>query len=158
MLTRLIVGALLISGIPSTKLDQGEARVIVVVNAANPTAQLPREQLSEIFLRQRSTWPNGQEILPVDQIEKSPQRITFTRDIERQSMGAIRRFWQERIFSGNEEPPPERVTDAEVLTYVRSNPGSIGYVREGTDLGTGVKAIVVTESAGNGTAARSHSE
>ncbi|MBA2683357.1 MAG: substrate-binding domain-containing protein [Gemmatimonadaceae bacterium] len=131
-------------------------RVIVVVNAANATSELSRDRVSQIFLRQLSTWTNGQEILPVDQNEKSPTRIVFTHDIERQSVSSMRRYWQERIFSGHDAPPPERVTDVDVLTYVRSNPGAIGYVREGTDLGTGVKAIIVKDQSGNGSADDSH--
>ena len=66
--------------------------------------------------------------------------------MQNQSVASLKRYWQERIFSGNESPPPERVTDADVLTYVRSNPGAIGYVVEGQDLGPGVK-VVMTSSA-----------
>jgi len=123
--------------------NRADVRIVVVVNTANAVNVLPREQLSKIYLRQIPTWNGGNEILPVDQIEKSPARIAFSRDVQRQSLSALRRYWQERIFSGDESPPPERVTDAEVLTYVRSNAGAIGYVVEGTDLGTGVKVMEI---------------
>jgi len=127
----------------SAMANRADVRIVVVVNTANAVNVLPREQLSKIYLRQIPTWNGGNEILPVDQIEKSPARIAFSRDVQRQSLSALRRYWQERIFSGDESPPPERVTDAEVLTYVRSNAGAIGYVVEGTDLGTGVKVMEI---------------
>jgi hypothetical protein len=44
-----------------------------------------------------------------------------------------------------------------VLTYVRSNPDAIGYVAEGTDLGSGVKALLITDSARDATAVSTHS-
>jgi hypothetical protein len=69
----------------------------------------------------------------------------FTQNVQGLTVRALKIYWQRRIFSGDESPPPERVTDSDVLTYVRSNSGAIGYVLEGTDLGTGVKPLVVTE-------------
>ena len=95
--------------------------------------------------------------LPVDQIERSSARIAFARDVQLETVKALKVYWQQRIFSGDESPPPERVTDSDVLTYVRSNSGAIGYVLEGTDLGTGVKALVVTETARDATAVSTHS-
>jgi len=121
--------------------------VVVVVNAANPVHTLTRERLSMIFLRQVEAWDDGPEILPVDQIDKSPARAAFARDVHRRSVGALKRYWQERIFSGNDSPPPERVTDSDVLTYVRSNPGAIGYVLEGQELGNGIKAVQILSTA-----------
>lgn len=132
-------------------------RVVVVVNSANATSTLRREQVAKIFLRQIATWDDGSEILPVDQNERSPARVAFSRTVQGQTVRALKTYWQQRIFSGDESPPPERVTDSDVLTYVRSNSGAIGYVTEGTDLGQGVKALVVTELARDATAVSTHS-
>jgi len=49
-----------------------------------------------------------------------------------------------RAASGRANPPPERVSDADILTYVRSKPGAIGNVKGGAELGGGVKAIAIT--------------
>jgi ABC-type phosphate transport system substrate-binding protein len=133
------------------------ARIVVVVNVSNTITAIPRERLAKIFLREIGEWQNGQEILPVDQIDKSPARIIFARDVLNQSIAAARRYWQERIFSGSESPPPDRVTDTDVLTYVRSNPGAIGYVLEGSELGTGVKAVPVTQNGQESGTVNSHS-
>jgi len=123
-----------------------DVHVIVVTNASNSATSLPREQVASIFLRQVVAWGNGDEILPVDQIERSPARAAFARDVQHQSLKALKTYWQQRIFSGDEPPPPERVTDSDVLTYIRSNVGAIGYVVEGTNLGIGVKAIIITQT------------
>jgi ABC-type phosphate transport system substrate-binding protein len=122
-------------------------KVVVIVNSANPVTTMRREQIARMFLREVPAWNNGEEILPVDQLERSPSRATFAREVEGQTVSSLKIYWQQRIFSGNESPPPERVSDADVLTYVRSNAGAIGYVVEGTDLGTGVKAVVITETS-----------
>ena len=41
-------------------------------------------------------------------------------------------------------PPLERTTDAEVLEYVPSTPGAIGYVSAGAELGAQVKVLSVS--------------
>jgi hypothetical protein len=131
-----------------------DTRVVIVVNAANPVRTLTRDRLSKIFLREVITWDDGVEILPVDQIDKTAAHAVFTRQVLDRSVIALKRYWQERIFSGNESPPPDRVTDGDVLTYVRSNPGAIGYVLEGQNLGPGVKPVVLVTSATDETAAQ----
>jgi ABC-type phosphate transport system substrate-binding protein len=143
MRTRLLALALLFVVTTGATARRSDVNIVVVVNAANPTNALPRAKVAQIFLRQTGEWENGTEILPVDQIERSPAHIAFVRTVLGQSVSTLRRYWQERIFSGNESPPPDRVTDADVLTYVRSNSGAIGYVAAGTDLGTGIKVLVI---------------
>jgi hypothetical protein len=133
-----------------------DVKVVIVVNSANPVSTMRREQVARMFLREVSAWNNGEEILPVDQLERSPSRVTFAREVQGQTVSSLKTYWQQRIFSGNDSPPPERVSDADVLTYVRSNPGAIGYVVEGTDLGTGVKPVVITEE-GDPRAVKKHS-
>jgi ABC-type phosphate transport system substrate-binding protein len=132
-------------------------KVLVIVNAANTTSTMRREQVARIFLRQVPTWDGGAEVLPVDQIERSPARIAFARDMQGQTVRALKTYWQQRIFSGDDSPPPERVSDSDVLTYVRSNSGAIGYVTEGTELGQGVKVIVITNTFPDATAVSTHS-
>jgi hypothetical protein len=134
-----------------------DVKVVVIVNSANPVSTMRREQVARMFLREVPAWGNGEEILPVDQLERSPSRITFARDVQGQTVKSLKTYWQQRIFSGSESPPPERVSDADVLTYVRSNPGAIGYVVEGTDLGAGVKPLVITEGARDANAVKTHS-
>lgn len=148
---RLLVLALLHASVIGAIDMHSDPRVVVVVNAANPVRTLTRERVSKIFLREVIAWDDGAEILPVDQIDKSPAHVVFTREVLDRSVIALKRYWQERIFSGNESPPPDRVTDDDVLTYVRSNTGAIGYVLAGQNLGPGVKAVVMVTSSTGGT-------
>jgi len=41
-------------------------------------------------------------------------------------------------------PPPEKASDDEVLAFVRANPGGIGYVSSGAQVGAGIKVLEVT--------------
>lgn len=99
----------------------------VIVNPANPVSSLSRAELSDLFLKKVTGWSGGGRALPVDQ-EEGDTRESFTREIHQRSPSAVRAFWQQRIFSGSDVPPPEREGDAEVLAFVRMHAGAIGYV------------------------------
>ncbi len=114
----------------------------VVVNEANPVSSLSRDELCDRFLKKVSSWADGTLVLPVDQVEDAPVRDTFTREILRKSSSAVRAYWQQRIFSGRDIPPPQKDDDAAVLAFVRRNRGAIGYVSAAAPL-AGVKVIVV---------------
>jgi ABC-type phosphate transport system substrate-binding protein len=59
-------------------------------------------------------------------------------------MGAIDQYWTQSVFSGRAVPPPEKRSDADVVAFVRENPGAIGYVSQGASI-DGVKRVTVKE-------------
>jgi len=146
-----ILGTVLVFGGGASGDDLGFA---VIVNAANPVESLSRSELSNIFLKQESAWPDGQVILPVDQAESSPVRAEFSRVVLRRPVAAVKSFWQKQIFSGSAVPPVEKTSSADVAIYVSNFRGAVGYVgviqqlREGkavVSLPSGVKVVRLTE-------------
>ena len=119
----LFVGLLLGKG--ATTAD---TQFVVIVNAANPVASISSEELAKIFLKQETTWSDGQAILPVDQAANSPVRAAFTRDVLRRSVAAVKAYWEKQIFSGSSVPPVEKSSNESVSSYVIVNRGAIGYV------------------------------
>lgn len=55
-------------------------------------------------------------------------RESFSRVIHGRSANQIAAYWQQQIFSGRNIPPEQRSSDDEVIAYVSSTPGAIGYV------------------------------
>jgi len=115
---------------------------VVVVHPSNPVATLSRTETSRLFLRSSTQWASGEHVKPVDLGKSSPIRAAFTKEVLRRSMGAIDQYWTQSVFSGRAVPPPEKRSDAEVLAYVRENPGAIGYVAAGVST-DGVKRVRV---------------
>lgn len=117
---------------------------VVIVNQANPLTSLPAAEVSRIFLKRSERWPDGELILPIDLPEGSPVRESFSKEVHDRNTAAIRAYWQQVIFSGRGLPPPEKATSAEIVEYVRSHRGGVGYVSVRTPLGAGVKILKVT--------------
>ena len=116
----------------------------VIVNGKNPVSSLPREQVSDMFLKKIDTWEDGTAVLPVDLVSRSPVRERFSREIHKKSVRMILNYWQKQIFAGRNVPPPWKMNDAEILDYVAANPGAIGYVSGDADVGK-VKVIKIEE-------------
>jgi|HubBroStandDraft_3_1064219.scaffolds.fasta_scaffold00909_5 ABC-type phosphate transport system substrate-binding protein len=140
---RLLLPVLLLLGAGGSPPATGAEPYVVVVNAANPVTALPAEEVSRFFLHKSDRWPNGTKVTAVDLVEDSPARDAFSRVIHQRSTSAVKAYWQRLIFSGRDVPPPEK-SNAEALSFVRSNLGAIAYVASGTPLGDGVKALRVT--------------
>jgi ABC-type phosphate transport system substrate-binding protein len=116
----------------------------MIVHPTNPTVQISRSRIGEIFLKRTVRWPEGATVMPVEPSAKTPMRQRFTLEIYGKQVIAISAYWQQMIFSGKGIPPPEKSTDADVVAYVRDTPGAIGYVWSGTDTSS-VKVLAVTE-------------
>jgi ABC-type phosphate transport system substrate-binding protein len=116
----------------------------VVVHASNPVVSVTRAELSAIYMKRMRSWPDGTEILPVDQPAFSRLRERFSRAVHGKSVAYVTRYWQRLIFSGRAVPPRELRSDEAVLELVRRNAEAVGYVDARTPLGEGVKAIAVT--------------
>jgi ABC-type phosphate transport system substrate-binding protein len=117
----------------------------VVVNAANPIAEIPRADLSRWFLGQARRWPDGRVVLAVDQSSRSEIRAAFCVGIHRQSRQAVETYWQKQMNAGRSIPPSVKVGDDQVMAYVAKNPTAIGYVAADTTLAPRVKSVKVKE-------------
>jgi ABC-type phosphate transport system substrate-binding protein len=131
----------LLLGWPSIGRAQDGFRVIV--HPANPVTTLRAAAVSKLFLRKQTKWPNGQPVQPVDQVESSPVRRKFSQAIHGMDVPSVKSFWQEVVFSGRGEPPPERASDAAVIAYVHMNPDAVGYIGD-TTAADAVKILTVT--------------
>jgi ABC-type phosphate transport system substrate-binding protein len=100
----------------------------VIVHPENPVIAVDRKFLEDAFLKKIASWPQGIVIRPVDLVPNSQVRRQFTEDVLKRSVEAVRIYWQQRIFSGRDVPPPELDTDEEVVKYVLKYEGAVGYV------------------------------
>ncbi len=116
----------------------------VIVHPGVKGSQIPRATLSSIFLKQAPRWGDGSPVLPVDQSMRSPVRQSFAADILQRPMMELQIFWNRRMATGI-APPPVKQTDEEVLAFVASTPGSIGYVSSQLPLPENVRSIAIVE-------------
>ena len=135
---------LLLAGIAPPSRAADKVGYKVIVHSSNGVASLSHDQLGRYFLKKSASWPGGRGVAPVDQGKESPVRDSFSRDVIGKSIAEVASYWQQQIFSGRGVPPPEKRSDAEVVAYVTSNPGALGYVSASAEVGD-AKVVAVVE-------------
>ncbi len=124
---------------------------VIVINSENPATELTADEISRVFRKTTTRWPNGQDAVPIDLPQNSTVRAAFTQNIHDKPVSAIQAYWQRQIFSARRVrrvPPVEKATDAEVLAYVAANVNAIGYVTPGVEMPANVRPLRVIESTG----------
>jgi ABC-type phosphate transport system substrate-binding protein len=115
----------------------------VIVNPSNPLTSISYENLSRIFLKKTTKFPNGLSASPVDLPANSSIREHFSEDVLGKPASAMEAYWQQLIFSGRDIPPPQK-NERSVVDFVRSNESGVGYVSTTVDT-SGLKVILVTK-------------
>ncbi len=114
----------------------------VIVNPENRARAVERKFLADVFLKKISRWPDGESVRPVDLVPDQPARRKFSQQVLGRAVSAVKGYWQQQIFSGQNVPPPELGADADVVEYVRTHRGAVGYVSPQADV-SGVKVVSV---------------
>ena len=140
LLSFLTVASLLAARRASTAEPAPAFRVIV--HPANPAARLDKHFVADAFLKKRTRWGDDRAIQPVDLGVKAGARGAFSRDVLGRDVVSVRRYWAQLVFSGRGVPPRELPTDGDVIKFVATHSGAIGYVTAGAAL-EGVKAVEV---------------
>ena len=124
----LIIGTVLMLAVSTPPPGSPPPPFRIVAHPGNSATALDRRFLEDAFLKKIKAWPSGEIIRPVDLEPGSEVRRRFTDQVLRRPLAAVRAYWQQRIFSGRDVPPPELNSDEEVIKYVHKHAGAIGYV------------------------------
>ncbi len=114
----------------------------VIVHPRNPLHDVERAELARMFLKKVTRWPDETAARPVDLRQNAEARREFSEAVLGRSVGAVRSYWQQAIFTGRDTPPPELESDEAVVKYVLANRGAVGYVSPRADL-HGATVVVV---------------
>jgi len=112
----------------------------MIVHPNNPLHFADKGLLADAFLKKVTRWAGGEVMRPVDLHADNSVRRRFSETVLKRSVGAVRSYWQQRIFSGRDVPPPELESDDSVVAYVARYEGAIGYVSRGAKL-VGVREL-----------------
>jgi hypothetical protein len=116
--------------IASLLLPAGEAMadLVVVVNARSGVAVMTRNEVINIFFGRYRQFFNGVEAQPVDLADSHPDRARFYTALVGKDLSDVNAYWSRQVFSGRMQPPPRVNSVDEVLKWVSSHPGGIGFV------------------------------
>jgi ABC-type phosphate transport system substrate-binding protein len=139
-----LVCALIIPFLGPLPAASADASFVVIVHPEVQGDEIPKVILSAIFLRKAPRWEDGSDVRPVDQSMNSPVRAVFTEAVLDMPSSKAQRFWNDEIKKGV-KPPPVKSSDQDVIAYVASTRGAIGYVSAGVAVPQSVKPMQITD-------------
>lgn len=106
----------------------------VVAYPETHEGDVDRDTLRDVFLKKATQW-NDHTVHPIQLAPKYPASERFDHEVLHKTSSQLKSYWNQQIFSGKGVPPPEADSAADVITYVVSHPGAIGYVPADFDSG-----------------------
>lgn len=115
----------------------------IVVNTTNPVENLSLSELRQVFLGERSHWPNGRRITLVMMEPGQFERKALLREVCQMNEKDFSRHFLHGVFTGEVFVSPKTLASpVGVRKFVFNVPGAIGYVRA-SDVDSSVKVIRV---------------
>lgn len=116
--------------LPAAPIRAAEEALAIVVNKANPVANLSFAELRQVFLAERNHWPHGRKSVITMREPGQPERVAVLRQIYRMSESDYNRHFLQLNYTGDSQVAPKQLATAEkILKFVFNVPGAIGYVR-----------------------------
>jgi hypothetical protein len=104
------------------------ADVVVVANTKSGIDKLSRDEVINIFLGRFRQLPSGLSALPIDLPATQAERATFYRLLVNKELADINAYWARLVFSGRTIPPRQAKSIEEVIDFVSTTPGAVGYL------------------------------
>ena len=118
------------------------AELVVIVSARSPAPALSGDQVAAIFLGQAGRFPDGLEVVALDQRIGSPERNQFYQQVTGKSPALLKAHWSKLVFTGRGQPPREAADGTAVRRMVADNPSMIGYIDRAA-LDSSVRPVLV---------------
>jgi ABC-type phosphate transport system substrate-binding protein len=126
---------------PLLGLSMLYAQELLVIHPQNSDSSISQHDIKNIFLGKKTHWDNGSRIKIVVQKRGSAHDSLLKNTIGMTSV-SFRNYWRKRVFTGSSRPPKTFKSDSDVVRFVASKPGSIGYINSDSSH-DGVKKLLI---------------
>jgi|GEM_PF-883012 len=119
--------------------------IAIIVNSGNPVDRMNNELVKSFWLRRFvKRWKEiNKSISPVDRKNKCAEQDIFYVSILGLPPDAVEAYLSARQYQNGDSPIHKFMSDADIIEYVSSEPGAIGYVNVASlSKGSGVKVIL----------------
>ncbi len=141
-MNKLFAVSLIALGLGLASAEGSDTSFQLIAHPSVAGTTVTRDVVADIFLKKVHRWGGGQSIEPVDLTATSDVREAFSQAILGMPVAGVRVYWMDRMSKGL-WPPRTKEGDMDVIDYVASHPGGIGYVAGGTPIPSTVKILKV---------------
>jgi ABC-type phosphate transport system substrate-binding protein len=116
--------------------------LVMIGNRSVPVSELSQEDIQNIYLGKKKNWDNGMKIMVATLVDGA---VTdkFLKDYVKKNSNTFDTYWKKQIFTGGGKPPVKFDKEKDLVEYVSSNKGALGYVSS-QSVSENVKIILVS--------------
>lgn len=109
----------------------GAEDIVIITHKSVPADTLKEEDVKNIFIGKITSWSDNQKINFVTLPNDDDIHRAFLKKFVKRTPAQYSRFWKKQIFTGKGKTPKSFQTERDLLEYVASTVGAIGYVSTG---------------------------
>ncbi len=106
--------------------------LVIIVNAENSVSELSPQEVRKYMLKEAISWPNGKKVRSVDRKGAPPQRKAYLKGVVNMNPDQLEKYWVGQRYKNGVPLPPKLSSDQQVIEYVQSFAGAVGYVSSGS--------------------------
>ena len=112
---------------------------VLIAHPDVPRGTCDEKTVRRIFLGKKTRWEGGLPVVPV-MLREGDLHEAFVEEMLDRTVSKFEVYWKQAVFTGRGIPPRSFETEEELLAFVASTPGAMGYVSEVAPL-SGVKIV-----------------
>jgi hypothetical protein len=117
------------------------AQVVVIANPSVASSSVSKEELRKVFIEGASRLKDGSKVTPV-LLKQGPAHSAFLLHYLETTDVRLMVVWRGLVLTGQGTVPKSFDSEAEMVQYVASKPGALGYISNST-AHDGVKVLAV---------------
>ena len=114
--------------------------LVVIVNKNCNINSLTKRQVVDIYMGRFNTFPNGENVTPVDLPSQSVLKSQFYMQLVQQNEKKINSYWARLLFSGSAKPPKIIESVDDIISQILKNNEMMAYIPE-SEVKQGVKVV-----------------
>ena len=111
----------------ASSAEAAKEDIYIIINPEVPVKNLGSNTLKDIYTNNKTKWESGDKIY-ITLLKQGPVHETFSKDMIGMPPKKLISLWKKVIFTGLGTPPKVVATEAEMVQFVASQKGAIGYV------------------------------
>jgi ABC-type phosphate transport system substrate-binding protein len=125
-----LLGALAILALSAHSPAPAAGELAIIVNKENTVAALSASEVKLYYLRKlKKRWPGiNKNIRPADRKSKCAEQETFYSKVLGMKAAEVEQYFTNRQLQNAERPQDKFTSDADIINFVESEGGAIGYI------------------------------
>jgi ABC-type phosphate transport system substrate-binding protein len=106
--------------------------LVVIAHKDVTDSGLPASDIQDVYLGKKTKWKDNTDLKPA-QLKDSAAMDEFLKIYVKRSKRLYQNHWNKMIFTGQGVPPKLFENEKDLLDYVATTKGALGYVTRGAD-------------------------